>query len=301
VDDVLLNVDDGIATITLNRPEALNAFTDAMEAGLLEALDRCDHDDEVRVVILTGAGRAFCAGMDLSDSEATFEAWRSSANAPPATQFDVGEAYPLRRDGGGRVALRLFELDKPVIAAINGHAVGVGATITLPADVRIVADHARIGFVFTRRGLVPESCSSWFLPRVVPVQTALEWMLTGRLVPAAEALERGLARSIHPAEEVVAVARALAREIADNTAPVSVTVARRAIWAMLGAPHPMAAHEFETLALNSRGLSADATEGITAFLDKRSPDFPDRVPRDVPEVLRTLPAPEYRPTTGAPR
>jgi enoyl-CoA hydratase/carnithine racemase len=207
----------------------------------------------------------------------------------------------LRRDGGGRVVLRLFELDKPVIAAINGHAVGAGATLTLPADVRIIADHARIGFLFTRRGLVPESCSSWFLPRVVPVQTALEWMLTGGLVTAAEALKRGLARSIHPVDQVVGAARALACEIADNTAPVSVAVARRAIWGMLGAPHPMAAHEFETLALNARGLSADAAEGITAFLAKRAPEFPDRVSRDLPEVLRTLSAPDYRPATGASR
>lgn len=293
--EVLLDVEDGIATVTLNRPAALNAFTDAMEAGLLDVLDRCDRDDDVRVVVLTGAGGAFCAGMDLSDSGATFEMWRSSPDAPPGTQFDAGENLPVRRDGGGRVVLRLFDLNKPVIAALNGHAVGVGITMALAADLRILADDARIGFVFTRRGLVPESCSSWFLPRVVPMQTALEWMLTGRLITAAEALEHGLARSLHPADQVLEVARGLAREIALNTAPVSVAVARRMMWQMLGTPHPMRAHELETLALNARGLSGDADEGIRAFLDKRRPEFPDTVSHDLPKVLRSLPSPEYTP------
>jgi enoyl-CoA hydratase/carnithine racemase len=295
VGEVLLDVEDGIATVTLNRPAALNAFTDAMEAGLLDVLDRCDRDDDVRVVVLTGAGGAFCAGMDLSDSGATFEMWRSSPDAPPGTQFDAGENLPVRRDGGGRVVLRLFDPNKPVIAALNGHAVGVGITMALAADLRILADDARIGFVFTRRGLVPESCSSWFLPRVVPMQTALEWMLTGRLITAAEALEHGLARSLHPADQVLEVARGLAREIALNTAPVSVAVARRMMWQMLGTPHPMRAHELETLALNARGLSGDADEGIRAFLDKRRPEFPDTVSHDLPEVLRSLPSPEYTP------
>jgi enoyl-CoA hydratase/carnithine racemase len=298
VDEVLLDIADGIATVTLNRPAALNSFTDAMEASLLDVLERCDRDDNVRVVILTGAGRAFCSGMDLGDSDATFESWRTSADAPPGTQFDAGEEFPVRRDGGGRVVLALFALNKPVIAAVNGHAVGVGITMTLPADIRILADDAKIGFVFTRPGLVPESCSSWFLPRVVPMQTALEWMLTGRIVTAAEALERGLARSIHPAGEVLEVARGLAREIADNTAPVSVAVARRSMWQLLGALHPMVAHEFETLALNARGLSADAGEGIVAFLDKRRPDFPDLVSRDLPDVMRTLADPEYAAPTA---
>jgi enoyl-CoA hydratase/carnithine racemase len=278
MDEVLLDVADGIATVTLNRPHALNAFTDAMETGLLDVLDRCDRDDDVWVIILTGAGRTFCAGMDLSDSDATFEAWRASPDAPPGTQFDVGEKLPLRPDGRGRVVLRLFEMDNPVIAAINGHAVGVGVTMTLPADIRIVAD-AKLDFVFTRRGLAP--------------------LLTGRLVTAAEALERGLARSIDPAAEVLEVARALAREIGDNTAPVSVAVARRLLWSSLGQAHPMVAHELATLALNDRGLSADAAEGITAFLEKRTPDFLDRVSRDLPDLLGSLSSPEYRPAAGS--
>jgi enoyl-CoA hydratase/carnithine racemase len=296
--EVLLDVTDGIATITLNRPGALNAFNDAMEAGLLNALERCDRDDEVRVVILTGAGHAFCAGMDLTDADATFEAWRSSPTAPAGTQFDVGEELPLRRDGGGRVVLRLFELTKPVIAAINGHAVGVGITMTLPADIRIVAENAKIGFVFTRRGLVPESCSSWFLPRVVPMQTALEWMLTGRVFTAAEALEGGLVRSLHPADQVLHVARGLAHEIADHTAPVSVALARRMLWSLSGVEHPMSAHQSETLALNARGLSADAAEGIAAFLEKRRPNFPDRLSDGLPDVLSGLPSPTYLPSAG---
>jgi enoyl-CoA hydratase/carnithine racemase len=294
--EVLLDVADGIATITLNRPGALNAFNDAMEAGLLSALERCDRDDAVRVVILTGAGRAFCAGMDLTD--ATFEAWRRSPTAPAGTHFDVGEELPLRRDGGGRVVLRLFELTKPVIAAINGHAVGVGITMTLPADIRIVAENANIGFVFTRRGLVPESCSSWFLPRVVPMQTALEWMLTGRVFTAAQALERGLARSLHPADQVLNVARGLARDIADHTAPVSVALARRMLWGLSGVEHPMSAHQSETLALNARGLRADAAEGIAAFFEKRRPNFPDRLSDGLPDVLGGLPSPTYLPSPG---
>jgi enoyl-CoA hydratase/carnithine racemase len=292
---VSLEISDGIATITLQRPEALNAFTDFMEAQLLEALDACDDDASVRAVILTGAGRAFCAGMDLSDSSATFDNWRDSPDAPADTKIDIGEALPLRRDGGGRVVLRMFGMNKPLIAAINGHAIGVGITMTLAADVRIIADNAKVGFVFTRRGLVPESCSSWFLPRLVPLQVALDWMLTGRTFGAAEALEKGLVRSVHPADEVLGVARAAAREIVDNTAPVSVALARQMLWRQLSSPHPMTAHEIETLALNIRGVSRDALEGISAFIDKRSPLFQDRVPADVPDVFASLPDPGYRP------
>lgn len=294
--EIQLNISEHIATITLNRPEALNSFTDVMEAELLEALDECDSNDEVRVVILTGAGRVFCAGMDLSESEATFDGWRTSDLAPEGTQYAVeGEEMPFRRDGGGRVVLRMYELNKPIIAAINGHAVGVGITMTLAADIRIAADHAKMGFVFTRRGLVPESCSSWFLPRLVPMQTALEWVLSGRVFGAGEALKSGLIRSLHPAAEVVDAARFLATEISENTAPVSAGLARQMLWRMLGADHPMAAHEIETHALNIRGVSADAMEGISAFIDKRSPDFSNTVSRDSPDVFGALPAPKFAP------
>jgi enoyl-CoA hydratase/carnithine racemase len=288
---------DGIATVTLDRPDALNAFTDVMEEELIQALDLCDADDEIRVVIITGAGRAFCAGMDIAGDGSVFRDWRGSPDAAPGTQHDVGAEMPLRRDGGGRVALRLFSLTKPVIAAINGHAVGVGITMTLAADIRIVANEAKIGFVFTRRGLVMESCSSWFLPRLVPMQTALEWVLTGRLIGAAEAVERGLCRSAHPAADVLPVATALAREIADHTAPVSVALSRQLMWRQLGVGHPMTAHEIETVALNLRGVSNDAAEGISAFLAKRAPVFTDLVSRDLPDVFSSLPAPLYRPSS----
>ncbi|MBF4162705.1 enoyl-CoA hydratase-related protein [Nocardioides acrostichi] len=291
---VRVEVADHIATITLDRPEALNAFTDEMESELMTALDRCDADDDVRAVVLTGAGRAFCAGMDLSDADATFESWRTSDRAPSGSQYRVeGQRLPFRRDGGGRVVLRMFASDKPIIAAINGAAVGVGLTMTLAADIRVCADHATLGFVFNRRGLVPESCSSWFLPRLVPMSTALEWVLTGRLFDAHEALRHGLVRSLHPAAEILDAALGLAREIADNAAPVSVALARQLLWRMLGADHPMVAHEIETHALNVRGVSADAIEGIGSFLDHRAPRFADRVSVDLPAVFDHRPVEEF--------
>lgn len=296
MEHIALTVDDGIATLRFARPDRLNAFTDTMEIELMAALDRIDADPEVRVVVLTGEGRAFCAGMDLSDSSDAFTLWRTSATAPEEAVFDVpGQDLPLRRDGGGRVVLRLFDLDKPIIAAINGPAVGVGATITLPCDVRLASESARFGFVFNRRGFVPESCSTWFLPRVVPMQTALEWVYTGRVFDAAEALAKGLVRDVYAEDELLPAAYALAREIADNTAPVSTTLARRMMWRMLGAPHPVVAHTAETVGINLRGVSDDARDGIAAFLDKRPPEFTDRVPEDVPNVLAHFPAPEFDP------
>lgn len=296
---ITLNIDNAVATITLNRPDALNSFTDQMESDLVDAFRHCDADDSVRVVLLTGAGRAFCAGMDLSDSAATFDSWRNSKTAEPGTQFDIGDdQLPLRRDGGGRVVLQMFECRKPIIAAINGHAVGVGITMTLAADIRILADDAKVGFVFNRRGIVPESCSTWFLPRIVPMQRALEWVLTGRVFDAQEALAGGLVRSLHPRDQVLAVANELAREIADQTAPVSAALARQLMWRMLGAAHPMEAHQAETHALNLRGLSADAAEGISAFLEKRQADFPDTVSSDLPNVLADFSTPSYQPPTS---
>jgi enoyl-CoA hydratase/carnithine racemase len=240
---------------------------------LMAAFDRADADDEVRVVVVTGAGRGFCAGADLAGGGDTFD-WRSRESA---------EGVP--RDGGGRFTLRVFESTKPVIAAINGPAVGVGATMTLPMDIRLAADDARIGFVFARRGIVPEACSSWFLPRLVGISRAMEWVGTGRVFSAREALEAGLVRSLHPADELLGAAHELAREIADNTAPVSVALARRMLWTMLGAEHPMLAHRADSRAMFARGQSADAREGVTSFLQKRPAEFSDRVSDGLPEIL----------------
>lgn len=292
-----------IAVITLDRPEVMNAFTDHMEAELIACFDRSDADDQIRAVVLTGAGRAFCAGMELSrteDGSGTFESWRTSSSAPPGTKFDVpAGALPIRRDGGGRVTLRIFESTKPVIAAINGDAVGVGITMTLPCDLRVMAHTSRVAFPFTRRGFVPESCSSWFLPRVVPMQTALEWMLTGRRIKADEAQEAGLVLSLHRADEVLPVAMELARKIANNVAPVSASLTRQLLWKMLTADHPMQAHEVETWALNDRGTSSDAHEGIDAFLEKRSPVFGDTV-SDSPNFFGSLPRRPYSPPKVTP-
>jgi enoyl-CoA hydratase/carnithine racemase len=263
---------EGVLTITLDRPERLNAFTEGMGAELIEAFERADGDDEVRVVIVTGAGRGFCAGMDLGEGGST---------------FDYGErpGGEIPRDGGGRVVLRIFESTKPVIAAINGPAVGVGITMTLPMDIRLAAEGARIGFVFTRRGIVPEACSSWFLPRVVGIGQAMEWVASGRVFTAQEALAGGLVRSVHPEGELLGVARELAREIVENTAAVSVALARRLLWSGLGAAHPMEAHRADSRAMFARGRSADAREGIASFLEKRPPQFPDRVSDGLPELF----------------
>jgi enoyl-CoA hydratase/carnithine racemase len=268
---------DGILTITLNRPDRLNAWTPTMARELLDAFDRADSDDEVRVVIVTGAGRAFCAGADLERGGETFD-WR-------ARGAESAEADAPPRDNGGMFTLRIFECTKPVIAAINGPAVGVGATMTLPMDVRLAADDARFGFVFARRGIVPEACSSFFLPRVVGISRAMEWVATGRVFSAQEALEAGLVRSLHPGSELLGVAQDLAREIVDNAAPVSVALARRMMWTMLGARHPMEAHRADSRAMFLRGQSADAVEGISSFLEKRPARFPDRVSDGVPDVL----------------
>jgi enoyl-CoA hydratase/carnithine racemase len=269
---------DGALTITLNRPERLNAWTATMARELIEAFDRADADDDVRAVIVTGAGRGFCAGADLEVGGETFD-----YRARGATQADGSEI--VQRDNGGELTLRIFESTKPVIAAINGPAVGVGATMTLPMDIRLAAEEARIGFVFTRRGIVPEAASSWFLPRVVGISRAMEWVATGRVFGAREALEGGLVRSVHPAAELLEAARAIAREIAEHTAPVSVALARRLMWRMLGAEHPMLAHRADSRAMLSRGQSADAVEGVTAFLEKRAARFPDRVSDGLPEVM----------------
>jgi enoyl-CoA hydratase/carnithine racemase len=280
-EQIRAEIDDRVLTITLNRPERLNAWTPTMGRELIEAFDRADADDEVRVVVITGAGRAYCAGADLAGGGDTFD-WRERENAG---------AVP--RDGGGQFTLRVFECTKPVIAAINGPAVGVGATMTLPMDIRLAAEDARIGFVFARRGIVPEACSSWFLPRIVGISRAMEWVATGRVFSAQEALEGGLVRSLHPAGELLDTAYGLAREIADNTAPVSVALARRMLWRMLGASHPMLAHRADSRGMFSRGQSADAREGVTAFLEKRPAAFPDRVSDGLPEVFPGWEPPQF--------
>jgi enoyl-CoA hydratase/carnithine racemase len=276
--------DAGVLTITLNRPERLNAWTATMQRELIAAVDAGDADDDVRAIIVTGAGRGFCAGADLAGGEATFD-WRER-------EVQADAAVP--RDGGGRFTLRVFDSTKPVIAAINGPAVGVGATMTLPMDIRLAADDARIGFVFARRGIVPEACSSWFLPRLVGISRAMEWVATGRVFSAREALEGGLVRSLHPRDELLDAARELAREIADNTAPVSVALARRMMWRMLGAEHPMLAHRADSRGMYLRGQSADAAEGIRAFLDKRPARYPDRITDGLPDIMPGWQAPEFR-------
>ncbi|MGV9723496.1 crotonase/enoyl-CoA hydratase family protein [Nocardia beijingensis] len=281
--DIRLDVSDAIATITLDRPRQLNAFTTAMSAELIEAFDTCDRDDSIRAVIITGAGRAFCAGADLSAGAETFV----------AGDQDAAESF---RDTGGEVVLRMYESRKPVIAAVNGPAVGVGITMTLAADFRIAVDDARIGFVFNRRGIVPESCSSWFLPRLVPMQTALEWVYSGRLVDAGEALDAGLFSALYPADTLLDEARALARRVTEHSAPVSVALSRQMLWRNLGADHPMIAHRIESRGIYHRGASADAREGVTAFLEKRPARFPDSVDRDLPDIFGDdLAVPPFRP------
>jgi enoyl-CoA hydratase/carnithine racemase len=272
---ILYEVEDHIATITLNRPEQLNAFTNTMMREMIDAFDRVDADDDVRAVIVTGAGRAFCAGADLSAGGATFAKGGSDEN----TTADVP------RDGGGMVSLRIFECLKPVIAAINGPAVGVGITMSLPMDIRLASNTAKIGFVFSRRGIVLEACSSWFLPRVVGVSKALEWCYSGRVFTADEALDGGLVRSIHEPDQLLPAARSIAAEIVENTSPVSVALTRRMLWSMLTADHPMEAHRVDSRAILHRGRSADASEGVESFLGKRSPVFTDKVSEGLPDVF----------------
>jgi enoyl-CoA hydratase/carnithine racemase len=272
--EIRYEVADGVLTITLDRPDRLNAFTPTMGRELIEAFDQADADDAVRAVVVTGAGRGFCAGADLGAGGSTFD-WR---------EREAGDSG-VPRDGGGQVALRIFASLKPVIAAINGPAVGVGITMTLPMDVRIAASGTKIGFVFAQRGIVPEACSSWFLPRIVGISQAMEWVATGRVFSSEEALAGGLVRSLHDPSDVVGAAQALAGEIASSAAPVSVALARRMMWTMLGASHPMEAHRADSRAMFARGQSADAREGIESFLEKRPARFSDRVSEGLPELF----------------
>ena len=269
--EIRYDVADGICTLTLNRPDKLNAFTVRMMQEMLAALDLIDADDAVRAVIVTGAGKGFCAGADLS-----------AAGAATFDYTSAGEDKEFR-DGGGILTLRIFELKKPIIAAINGAAVGVGATMTLPMDIRIASSAARFGFVFARRGIVCEAASSWFLPRLVGISQATEWVYTGRVFPAEEALAGRLISRVVAPDALLDTARGIAREIADNTSAVSVTLCRAMLWRMLGAPHPLEAHRIDSKAMHAIGRSADALEGVTAFLQKRPPQFEMKVSSDMPK------------------
>jgi enoyl-CoA hydratase/carnithine racemase len=281
--EIRYDVAGGTATLTLHRPDRLNAFTAAMAGELVAAFDLADADDAVRVVLLTGAGRGFCAGADLAGGRATF----AGRGDDPGTG---GTIAGVRRDGGGIVSLRIAASRKPVIVAVNGPAVGVGATMTLPADIRIAADTAKFGFVFARRGLVPEAASSWFLPRIVGISQAMEWVATGRVFDAAEALAGRLVSRVVPAAELMPAARALADEIAANTSAVSVTLARRMLWSMLGEPTPWDAHRLDSRAISVLGRGPDVAEGVESFLEKRPPRFSARV-TDYLDVVPEWPAP----------
>ena len=280
-EQIRYEVADNVLTLTMNRPDRLNAWTPTMLTELLEAFDRSDADDDVRVVIITGAGRGFCAGADLEAGGSTFD------------YRERGVEDDVPRDGGGQFTLRVFASKKPVIAAINGPAVGVGATMTLPMDIRLASTTAKMGFVFSRRGIVPEAASSWFLPRVVGISQAVEWAATGRVFSAQEALDGGLVRSLHEPDELLGAAHDLARETVENTAPVSVALARRLMWDMLGASHPMEAHRADSRAMLARGQSADVREGVTSFLEKRAPTFPDRVSDGLPEIYSEREEPAF--------
>jgi enoyl-CoA hydratase/carnithine racemase len=286
---IIYSVEDGVATVTLNRPEKMNVYDVRMRHDLLEVFDETDTDDAVRAVIVTGAGKAFCAGADVSSGAKAFD---------PAARGDRADdnvvVNGIARDGAGLVSLRIFNSLKPVIGAINGVAAGAGASISCSFDMRLASTDARWGFVFARRGLTPEGASSWFLPRLVGIQTALEWCYTGRVVKAQEALDRGIARSIHAPEDLMPAAQALAREIADNTAPVSVALIRQMMWRMSGLPHPMDAHCADTRAIRSRGVASDVKEGVAAFLEKRRPDFPERISDGLPDIFPDWAEPVFR-------
>lgn len=287
-----------IATVTLERPEQLNALDPTMERELLQVWDTVDADDEVRAVVVTGAGRAFCAGFDLS-----------------AGGFDVHRAAELRgteelrpgdvpRDSGGLIALRIFRCLKPVIAAINGAGVGFGATFPLPMDVRLASERARFGFVFSRRGMCLDAASSWFLPRAVGLSRALEWTASGRIFDAAEALEAGLVRSLHPPEKLLDAAYEVARGMIEASGPVSVALNRQLLWQMSGAAHPMDAHRQESIYIAAQATGRDAAEGSASFLEKRPPSFPLAVSSDLPGAVPPLPEPPFerrRRPSGGPR
>lgn len=273
---------DGVAVVTFNRPDKMNTFGPAMMLDLLDLFDRTDADDSVKAIVVTGSGRAFCAGADLSEGANTFDYKKRDATAQIITNG-------IRRDGGGRVALRIYRSLKPIIAASNGAAVGVGITMQLPMDFRLASKNAKFGFVFARRGITPEACSSFFLPRIVGVSKALEWAYSGRVFGAEEALDAGLVRSLHEPEDLLSAAIDLAHEVSDNSAPVSVALTRQMMWRMMSARHPMEAHMIDSRSLQSRGQDADVAEGIASFKEKRQAHFPNHVSSDFPDLFEDEP------------
>lgn len=278
-----LEIADGIATIWMNRPDKMNAFTELMRYEIIDALDHTDADDDVRAVIFTGRGRAFCAGADLSSGEGTFSRGGS----------DIMGRNGVPRDGGGTVSLRIFDSKKPVIGAINGAAVGVGVTMTLPMDIRLASTAAKFGFVFSRRGIVPEAASSWFLPRLVGISQAMEWVASGEVFPAEEAMAGGLVRSVYEPDDLLPAAYALARRLTESSSAVSIAVARKMMWRMLGADHPMAAHKVDSRGILERGRSEDVKEGINSFFEKRAPQFPDKVSDGLGTIFSDWDDPTY--------
>lgn len=295
---ILFGVTDGIATITLHRPDRMNAFTPQMMTEMIDAFDQADADDAVRAVIVTGSGeRAFCAGADLSAGGATFDYARRpdriEEGSPIRADGSIDYAHPGIRDNGGRLTLRIFNSKKPVIGAINGAAVGIGATMQLPMDFRLASTTARFGFVFARRGIVPEAASSWFLPRLVGISTALDWCYSGRVFDAGEALAAGLVRSVHPPTELLNAAIALAHQVTDDSAAVSVAVTRQMMWRMMGSAHPMDAHKLDSRMIWARGRSADAAEGVSSFLEKRTARYPDKVSVDTPHFGQWMDDPDW--------
>lgn len=278
-----LEIADGIATIWMNRPDKMNAFTELMRYEIIDALDHTDADDDVRAVIFTGRDRAFCAGADLSSGEGTFSRGGS----------DIMGRNGVPRDGGGTVSLRIYDSKKPVIGAINGAAVGVGVTMTLPMDIRLASTAAKFGFVFSRRGIVPEAASSWFLPRLVGISRAMEWVASGEVFPAEEAMAGGLVRSVHEPDDLLPAAYALARRLTESSSPVSIAVARKMMWRMLGADHPMAAHKVDSRGILERGRSEDVKEGINSFFEKRAPQFPDKVSDGLGTIFSDWDDPTY--------
>jgi enoyl-CoA hydratase/carnithine racemase len=291
---ILYSVEDRVATIALNRPDQLNTVGERMIDEIVAALDEADADDRVRAVLFVGKGRLFCAGADLSAGEKTFDYGSQGSDAPRRPDGGIDYSDARVRDGAGRLTLRIYRSLKPVIAAIHGAAVGVGVTMTLAMDARFAAADTRFGLVFTRRGIVPEGASTWFLPKLVGLDRALDWCLTGRIFSAQEALAGGLVRSLHTPEELLPAAYAYAREIADNTSAVSVALTRQMIWRMAGADHPMEAHKVDSRGVYARGRTADAREGVMSFLEKRKPNFPDRVSKDMPDYFPWWREPEYR-------
>ena len=292
---ILTDVTDGIFTLTLNRPEKMNAFTERMMHEMIAAFDEADGDDDVRAVIVTGAGeRAFCAGADLSAGGDTFNYdKRLDRDTPVREDGSVDWTHRSARDGGGQLTLRIFNCKKPVIGAINGAAVGVGSTMTLPMDFRLASETARFGFVFARRGIVPEAASSWFLPRLVGISQALDWCYSGRVFDATEAFAGGLVRSLHAPDDLIADARRFAEELTAESAPVSVAMTRQMLWRMLGAAHPIEAHRMDSRAIWYRGRQGDAKEGVSSFLEKRAAEYPDKVSKDMPDLAPWFDDPEF--------